>query len=159
MQLQRLVLFGHLAVFWLLWSGHLEPTLLFYGLLSCAIVLAAAVRVGIADRESLPFRMEICSVRYVAWLLVEIVKSNIAVAKIILDPRLPTRPRIIRTRSSQRSDVGRVVFANSITLTPGTITLAVREDEIIVHALNGAFADDLQSGEMDRRVCDLENLS
>jgi multicomponent Na+:H+ antiporter subunit E len=158
-QLQRLVLFGHLAVFWLLWSGYLVPTLLFYGLISCGVALAAAMRVGIADREALPFRMEIRSVRYVAWLLWEIVKSNIAVAKIILDPRLPTRPRIIRTPSSQRSDAGRVVFANSITLTPGTITLAVREHEIIVHALNDEFADDLQSGDMDRRVRELENLS
>lgn len=157
--MQPLVLFGHLAVFWLLWSGYFTPTLLFYGLISCGIALAAAMRAGLVDREALPFQMMFRSFGYFVWLLIEIVKSNIAVARIILDPKLPTDPRIIRTKSSQLSDVGRVTLANSITLTPGTITLAVDEDEVIVHALNEAFADDLQTGEMDRRVCDMENLS
>lgn len=157
--LQALVLFGHLAFFWLLWSGFFTPTLLFYGVISCALCVAAAWRLGIMDRESLPFQMLLRSLRYHPWLMLEIVKSNIAVAKIILDPKLPTHPRIIRARSTQVSDVGRVTFANSITLTPGTITLAVREDDVIVHALNDAFAEDVLTGEMDRRVTHLENLS
>ena len=93
---------------------------------------------------------------YLPWLLWEIVKSNIDVAKIILNPKLPMRPHIIRVASSQKSDVGMATFANSITLTPGTITLAIREGEIIVHALADEFADGLQNGEMDRRVTAFE---
>jgi len=156
--LQAVVLFAHLAVFWLLWSGYLEPTILLYGVISCAVALAGALRVGLVDREALPYHMIAHSLRYHPWLLAEIVKSNIAVAKIVLDPRLRMRPHIVRTEASQKSDVGRVIFANSITLTPGTITLAVREREVVVHCLADAFADDLQTGEMNRRVCRMENL-
>ncbi|MCP4037585.1 MAG: Na+/H+ antiporter subunit E [bacterium] len=157
--MQAVVLFAHLAIFWLLWSGHLEATFLMYGAISCAIVLAAALRAGLVDRESLPYHMFLRSFGYWPWLLVEIVKSNIAVAKIILDPKLPMRPHIVRTEASQKSDTGLVIFANSITLTPGTITLAVREGEMVVHCLTDEFAEDLQSGEMNRRVSHMENLS
>jgi multicomponent Na+:H+ antiporter subunit E len=114
------------------------------------------VRTGIVDRESLPFHMIFRSWVYLPWLLLEIVKSNIDVAKIILSRDLPMRPHIIRTPTSQRTDVGRVIFANSITLTPGTITLAIRGDEIVVHALADEFAEGLETGEMDRRVCAME---
>jgi multicomponent Na+:H+ antiporter subunit E len=155
-RLQALILFVHLAIFWLLWSGHLEIELLFYGAISCGLVVAASLRAGLVDRESLALHMMFRSWLYLPWLLVEIVKSNIAVAKIILHPSLPMRPHILRTQSSQKTEIGKVIFANSITLTPGTITLAVREGEIVVHALTDAFADGLETGEMDRRVSWME---
>ena len=154
--MQALVLFIHLAIFWLLWSGIYHADLLAYGALSCALVVAACLRTGLLDREALPFHMIFRSWVYLPWLLFEIVKSNVDVAKIILNPKLPMRPHIIRTQTSQRTDVGRVIFANSITLTPGTITLAIRGDEIVVHALADAFAEELDTGEMDRRVCAME---
>ena len=151
--MQALVLFIHLAIFWLLWSGHYQPVMLAYGALSCALVVAACVRTGLVDRESLPYHMFFRSWVYLPWLLFEIVKSNIDVAKIILNPMLPMRPHILRTKASQQTDVGRVIFANSITLTPGTITLAVREGEMVVHALSDEFAAGLETGEMNQQVC------
>ena len=154
--MQALVLFIHLAIFWLLWSGHYQIDMLAYGALSCALVVAACVRTGLLDRESLPYHMIFRSWVYLPWLLLEIVKSNIEVAKIILNPTLPMRPHILRTKASQKTDVGRVIFANSITLTPGTITLAVRRGEMVVHALADEFAEGLETGEMDRRVCVME---
>jgi multicomponent Na+:H+ antiporter subunit E len=154
--MQALVLFLHLAVFWLLWSGYLRVDLLAYGAISCAFVVVASVRAGVVDRESLPFHMIFRSWAYLPWLLLEIVKSNMDVAKIILKPKLEIRPQIFRTRASQHSDVGRVIFANSITLTPGTITLGVHEGEMVVHALADKFKEGLETGEMDRRVCVME---
>lgn len=154
--MQALVLFVHLAAFWLLWSGYLKPDLLAYGAISCALVVAACARTGLLDRESLPIHMIFRSWLYLPWLLLEIVKSNFDVAKIILSPKLPMRPQILRTVASQRTDVGRVIFANSITLTPGTITLGVLEGAMVVHALADEFADGLETGEMDRRVCEME---
>ena len=154
--MQALILFVHLAIFWLLLSGHLERDLLTYGAISCAVVVAASLRARLVDRESLPFHMMLRSWLYLPWLLVEIVKSNIDVAKIILHPALPMRPHILRTESSQKTDVGKVIFANSITLTPGTITLGVGKGEMVVHALSDAFADGLNTGEMDRRVSRME---
>jgi multicomponent Na+:H+ antiporter subunit E len=154
--MQALILFVHLAIFWLLWSGFFEQPLLTYGAISCAVVVAACLRAKLVDRESLPVHMIFRSWVYFPWLMIEIVKSNIDVAKIILNPALPMRPHILRTESSQKTDVGKVIFANSITLTPGTITLAVREGEMVVHALSDPFADGLQTGEMNERVCWME---
>ncbi len=83
-------------------------------------------------------------------------KTNIQVALIILNPRLPIAPCLIRLRASQSTDLGRVIYANSITFTPGTITLDVRDDIILVHNLTQEMADDLLTNEMDRRVTRLE---
>ena len=82
--------------------------------------------------------------------------SNFAVAKVILDPKLPIHPRILRVSASQKTQVGQVIYANSITLTPGTVTLDVRNGHFLVHALTTDSAEGLLSGEMDERVAYLE---
>ena len=74
------------------------------------------------------------------------------VAKRILSPRLPISPRVIRVKAGQQSDLARVIYANSITLTPGTVSLSLEGDEIEVHALTREAAEELESGKMDRRV-------
>jgi multicomponent Na+:H+ antiporter subunit E len=96
---------------------------------------------------------------YVPWLLWEILKANVDVARIILHPKLPIRPHLFRVEASQRSEVGQVIYANSITLTPGTISLDVRDNGILVHALTDEAADELKKGEMDGRVTRLEGAS
>ena len=93
---------------------------------------------------------------YLPWLFWQIARANAAVARIILDPRLPIQPRLVRVRASQRSATGQVLYANSITLTPGTISLDLRNDTILVHALTDEAAAELETGKMDRRVCRLE---
>lgn len=89
---------------------------------------------------------------YIPWLIWAIIKANIDVAKRILNPRLPIAPRIVRVTGTQKTDLCRVIFANSITLTPGTVSLDLDEEDIVVHALTKEAADDVQSGDMDRRV-------
>jgi multicomponent Na+:H+ antiporter subunit E len=86
----------------------------------------------------------------------EIVVSNLAVAKVILSPSLPIHPRIVRVAGKQKTPIGQVIYANSITLTPGTVTLDVRDDKFLVHALTSDSAAGLLSGEMDERVARLE---
>ncbi|MCZ6483090.1 MAG: Na+/H+ antiporter subunit E [Alphaproteobacteria bacterium] len=93
---------------------------------------------------------------YLAWLAKEIILANLAVAKIILSPSLPLSPLLFRVKTSQKTDVGRVMYANSITLTPGTISLEVEDDDIIVHAIAGDLASDMAKGGMDRRVTAVE---
>ena len=110
---------------------------------------------GIDDSEGAPL-LGLRPLGYAGWLAVEIVKSNIDVASRILNPGLPIQPQVIRVRSTQKTDLGRVIFANSITLTPGTVSMEIRGDEIIVHALSTDAADFDASGEMNRRVTALE---
>ena len=87
----------------------------------------------------------------------QIFKSNLEIARIILARRMPVSPRLLRVRASQRTAVGQFIYANSITLTPGTISLDLRDGQILVHALTKESAAGVEGGEMDRRVSRLEN--
>ncbi len=86
------------------------------------------------------------------WLLVEIAKANWAVTKIILSPNMPIRQHFFAIPYTQKTDLGQVIFANSITLTPGTITIETEPDTFLVHAV--AYTDDdiAALADMDRRV-------
>ena len=151
-----LMLFVALFAVWLLLSGHFTPMLLSFGVLSCAGVAWLVGHLGILDEEALPAHLGPRIFLYMPWLMKEIVLSNLAVARVILSPGLPIHPRILRVDASQRSDVGKVIYANSITLTPGTVTLDVRDGKFLVHALTSDSAEGLLSGEMNRRVAELE---
>jgi multicomponent Na+:H+ antiporter subunit E len=144
---------------WLLLSGYFDvPLLLSFGALSCALVVFVAWRTEVIDPEEQPLRLRfnLHIFSYWPWLLWQIVLSNLDVAKRILDPRLPISPTLITLRPTQRSDLGRVIYANSITLTPGTVTTALSGDTLEVHALTREAADSLLEGDMDRRVTRLE---
>lgn len=141
---------------WFLWSGHTEPLLLAFGVFSVGIVTLLASRMNVIDEESEPYELGLRPLLYVPWLLWEIAKANLHVARVILTPSLPVHPRLLRIRATQKSNLGRVILANSITLTPGTVTLDVRDGTLLVHALTPKSADGLLSGDMDRRVTWLE---
>ncbi len=141
-----------LAVLWLLLSGHFEPLLIGFGIMSCAMVVAISLRMDVGDREGHPIQLGWKAFIYIPWLLVEIIKSNIDVARHILNPRLQISPTRVRVKASQKSALGQVIYANSITLTPGTVSLIVDDGHIDVHALTAEGAAGLATGEMDRRV-------
>ena len=94
------------------------------------------------------------ALRYAWWLALEIFLSNLRVARIILDPSLPIRPVLFWAQASQRTDAGRVLFANSITLTPGTISVEISDtgNQILVHALHEDFIWGPEGGKMDTRI-------
>ena len=155
--LRLLILFFLTTGLWLALSGHFEPLLLSLGLLSAAAVSFVSRRMGIIDAEGQPLELMPGLLRYAPWLAKEIVRACIDVAWRIVQPSLPIQPTIIRVPANQQTVAGRVIFANSITLTPGTISLDVLEKEIEVHALTAESAADLQSGEMGKRVEHLES--
>ncbi len=150
---------------WQLWSGmsfpwgpHYEPLLLVMGVVSTALVVLIAARMNVVDAEGAP--VEFVNLRvllYIPWLAWEIVKANVDVVKRILDPRLPISPNVIQVAASQSSELGQVVYANSITLTPGTVSVVVDASTITVHALSREAAAGVETGEMDRRVTRLED--
>lgn len=156
--MRLLILAAVLFAFWLMLSGHYEPLLIGYGLASVALAVWFVRRMDVVDEESFPVGNAIGGITYWPWLLVEIVKSAIDVSRIIVSPKLPISPNLIRVPSHQKSSVGIATFANSITLTPGTISAVVLEarHEILVHALTDDGAEALEEGEMDRRVATFE---
>ena len=154
--LRLLILFFLTIVLWIALSGHFDPLLLSLGLLSAAPVTLVSHRLGVIDAEGQPLELMPGLLRYAPWLAKEIVRACIDVAWRIVQPSLPIQPTIIRVPANQRTVTGRVSFANSITLTPGTISLDVLEKQIEVHALTAESAADLESGEMGKRVEHLE---
>lgn len=145
-----------LAVVWLLLSGHYTGLLLGLGALSCLFVAWIAHRMEVVDHEGHPIHISWRAPMYWLWLGWEIVKANLDVTRRILDPRLPISPTVFKVTASQKSDLGRVTYANSITLTPGTVSLSLFKNEIEVHALSREAAEGLAQGAMDRMVARFE---
>jgi multicomponent Na+:H+ antiporter subunit E len=145
-----------LYVFWLLLSGFFTPFLLAAGAGSALAVVLLARRMRIVDREGHPIQMIAAVVSYWPWLLKEIAKSAWAVSRIILDPRLPISPVLVRFKPSQKSQVGLATHANSITLTPGTITVEATQNEFLVHGLTRSSGEGVIDSEMDRHISKVE---
>ena len=148
-----------LFAFWLALSGHYTPMLVGIGLASTVVCVLAARRMGTLDEEAHPTHLFVPALTYFPWLTWEIIKSAWAVSKIILNPWLPISPTMTVVKAGQRTNVGVVTYANSITLTPGTITAQLKGDHLTVHALVRDAADELERGGMDRRVSQFEGVS
>jgi multicomponent Na+:H+ antiporter subunit E len=153
----RFALLFVLAIFWLTLSGHFNGFLLTMGTLSCLLVLWISKRMGIIDNEGVPIRIGSAGLlRYFLWLIRQIVASNIRVIKIIVSKQPVVRRALFRISASPQTSVGRVLMANSITLTPGTVTTNVLADSMQVHALVDPGIDDPTIREIERRVRQLE---
>ncbi len=144
-----------LAIFWMLLSGYWIPLIVALGLASIVLCTWIAKRLDVADHEGYPIQVTPRYVSYFPWLMKEIVVSNITVAVAILKGSTAIKPQVIEVPAEQSSDLGITVYANSITLTPGTVTVAVDNSVITVHALMDETAEGLKSGEMSARVCTL----
>jgi multicomponent Na+:H+ antiporter subunit E len=146
-----------LFAFWLLLSGYFTGFLMTAGALSAFAVVAFGRRMDLVDHEGHPIHLALRALlSYWPWLFKEILRSGLEVSAIILSPRLPISPTLVRVSATQKTDVGRTIFANSITLTPGTITVDVGGDDLLVHALTREGAASLAQGDMDRRVTEFE---
>lgn len=145
-----------LLIFWLALSGHYTAFLISVGVACVIFTVYVARRMNIVDDEGEPIELLVSAPAYWLWLYVEIAKSAWAVTRIILDPKLPISPTFTRVRASQKSTAGIATYANSITLTPGTITTGVSGNILTVHAIVSDGADDLEAGGMDRRVSQFE---
>jgi multicomponent Na+:H+ antiporter subunit E len=154
---RMLVLLALLAIAWLLWSGLFKPLLLALGLFSCVLCFLIVRRMGYFDNQMFALRFSLRLFAYWAWLGREIFRSSMQVARVVLDPALPISPRTIEIKSTSEHPFDQVTLANSITLTPGTLSLDLHEGVIKVHTLTEAGARDLASGEMERRVNGLRN--
>jgi len=152
--LLALVLFG----LWLLLSGHYTPLIIGFGILSSLLVAFICHRMDVADHEGFPIHLSSRALTYWPWLAWEIVKANIDVTRIILSPKLPISPTLFQVPSTQETELGHVVYANSITLTPGTVTVDIVDGMLEVHALTRGAADELENGRMDRKATAMEGL-
>ena len=145
---------GLMISLWLLLSGHYTQLLLWFGALSCGFVVFMAWKSDVLDGD---IRLEQFFLKvplYWLWLIKEILKSNIATGKAIWTNNYD--PEIFEIEASQKSDNGLANYANSITLTPGTVTVVIDGNLFVVHALTKDMGDDVRSGIMDNKITKLE---
>lgn len=145
-----------LAALWLTLSGHYtlsgdHKLLIVLGVLSIAAAVGLTIRMRILDRETVPVGPMFALFAYWGWLGREIVAANLAVVRLVMAPEMDVEPRLVRVPVDLRSGLGRCVFANSITLTPGTVTVDVEDDGFLVHALDNSFTDPEGFAEMGQR--------
>ena len=142
--------------FWLINSGIYTSLLLFFMVVSVLLVVVLCQRMDLVDGESQPLNLTFTIPLYWLWLIKEMVIANIAVAGNVWKGPESISPRLITVTAHQKSDIGKVIYANSITLTPGTVSVDLEGDQLTVHALTEESAAGVLSGEMDRRVCEVE---
>lgn len=146
-----------LAAAWLLWSGLYKPLLLALGAFSCALVVYASYRMRLFDYSVFSLRFGWRLVGYWAWLGKEVAKSSLDVSRAVLSPALPISPTVAELDAESRHVVDVALLGNSITLTPGTLTIRIRDGRLMVHALTREGAADVVGGEMNRRIARLRS--
>lgn len=144
------------VLFWFVLSGHVEPLFLALGAFSVALVCWLSVRARLSVRDGVTIPLALRLPRYLLWLGKEVLVSAVAVVRKVWSPRPDLRPVVEATPSPDMSALTQVVYANSITLTPGTLSLDVDDDRIKVHSLTEADVELLHTGRMLRHVQRLE---
>jgi len=147
-----------LFILWVVFSTFLEPLYLAFGLISVTLSLYLARRLELIAEDGFSHMAAVKLPLYWLWLGVQVVRSNLRVAGFVLSRQPRLRQTFVRVRATQRTELGRAIFANSITLTPGTVTVSAR-DECLVHVLSARPGDQAAVEDMDRRVSAIEGKS
>ncbi len=128
------VLFGTLLLFWVMLTGNVKTDSLLVGAM-VSLVIALLFQEGLSFFTE--FRLTpqsfVAGVAFYGFFLKELVKSNLRLAAVVLSPDLPIRPGIVKVRTRLKSRMGRLMLANSISLTPGTLTVEVDDEWLYVH--------------------------
>ena len=141
-----------LAIFWLLLSGFLKPLLFAFGAISVALVLYVLKRMDDVDSAPQQLGANFSLLRYLPWLMGQIVASSVQVTQLIWGSVDKVSPAIAKVDSSTVSKSNRVTYANSITLTPGTLSVDLDDEHITVHALQSDSIEELAEGGMAKKI-------
>lgn len=141
-----------LCLFWVLLSGHLTPLLLGLGVVSVLLVVWLVRRMDQVDGEASWAILSLDLFLYTLWLLWCVIKASIDVVRCVWNPALPICPSWTRLDTEIQTPLKKTLYANSITLTPGTLTTNAHEDHLVVHSLDQRCLADLHKGEMERRI-------
>lgn len=146
-----------LCIFWISLSGHFEPLLLGLGFTSIVLTFFIAKKMELIDDEIYSLYLFSQLPSFFMYIFKEIVKANIDVIKRIISPRnKPISPQLIDIPLPKKSDMGHVIYANAITLTPGTISVELSKDNLTVHALTKEAAQELIEADMASKIPDSE---
>lgn len=145
-------------ILWVIFNGNITLEICLFGLVIAALVFAFTCKFMdySLEKEKLLLLRSGKFLRYVVILVIEIVKANFAVIHMILSEREETEPALVSFHSDMKSDVGRALLANAITLTPGTITVSLEGSDYVVHCLDESLAEGMDSSVFVERISELE---
>ena len=146
-----------LGVFWILLSGYFQPLLLSFGVVSTVLVVYVVLRMNKIDNEPRDLGTGLRSLNYFSWLIGQIIMSSVHVTKLIWGSPASVSPALEKISIKNIPKSKRVLYANSITLTPGTLSVDLSEEknEITVHSLQKRSIDQLKKGSMENKVTSL----
>ena len=157
--MKQIVTLIFLALLWLLMSGLYKTLILSFGVFSVILVMYFIKRMTENDGYELKSNLSVPNtIKYFGWLFIEVVKSNWEVSKILLSQTIEINQKFVKTPVSQKSDLAKVLFANSITLTPGTVTVETEDQSFIVHALNVTESSMDELKNMNEKVSFIERV-
>ena len=153
-----------LMVFWLIMSGHYDPMHVSFGVFSVVLVVLLHLRIRkhlfTLGEHSPALKLRLARIAYyVPWLLWQIVVASLQVAYVVLHPKCPIDPAVLRFRTKLGNTSSKVILGNSITLTPGTITLGIERDEFLVHSLMDVSSSGIVDGSLPGEVAKLYERS
>lgn len=152
--MRKVATFIILFVFWMVMAGKFDLFHAALGVISCLLVTRLSSDLLFKESRKGRGKEIFRFIVYIPWLIYQIILANLHVVRLALSPNMYDLidPHLMRFKVKIKKDISKVTFANSITLTPGTITADIVGDEFVVHALSQAVDDDLMTGEMERRV-------
>ncbi|SDY47456.1 Na+/H+ antiporter subunit E [Tindallia californiensis] len=135
-----------LFMFWMILSPGFGAQTIFMGILLSILVVVYSKDILFSAKEMPLYQGKhfVNMLRFIGVLIIEIFKANIEVAKIVLDPKLPIEPHFIKVPMMLENDMNKVIYGNSVTLTPGTLTVDIVEDGFIIHALTKEAAEAME---------------
>jgi len=141
-----------LSTFWLLLSGYIQPLLLSFGAISVIVVLFVLKRMDDVDQEKQEIGTGLRLMQYFPWLIWQVITSSLQVTKLIWGPTDKLSPSVATIKVDNVPPKRRALYANSITLTPGTLSVDLVGDEITVHALQKSSIDELEQKVMEKKI-------
>ena len=155
-----LFIFSLLLAFWLLISASVHWQHILVGVIFCFILTVFWSNLTIAADIKTGFTLKqlFMLLKYFFFLGIDIIIANIGVAIIVLNPKMPISPGIVIMRCDLERSLSRVLYVNSITLTPGTITVELEDNLLIVHALTEDVAHGVEDWALYRRLMEVEGI-
>ncbi|WP_022851898.1 Na+/H+ antiporter subunit E [Limisalsivibrio acetivorans] len=151
-----IITFITVLIFWLMLSGEFKPLLLGFAVVYSAIVAVMTKDLFMRDADKgTPVRL-LKFFLYLPWLMKEILVANIQVVKIVLSPSMPIDPVMVKEGSELKTDIGLTTLGNSITLTPGTVTVDIEDGELLVHAIDAAAEKGITDRVIEKKVLEIE---
>jgi len=145
-----------LLIFWFMLSGHFTVIIVTSAVMYSLIAAYFTYNYFLEEISITGIKRIFKFIAYLPWLFWEIIMANLQVAYIVLSPKMPISPELVETETNLKTDYGKTALGNSITLTPGTVTIEIEDSKILVHAITKEHAQDIRNKDIEKKILRIE---